>query len=253
MNSSENSSSERYFRQGEIVVPDLCFNGLPGSIYTDATCLTALLLLHEHDRQCLEESCNSLLTVLNLFRCDAFKAIIHGRLFHHHHNPTLARIMAQIGLKTIVILPDPVTIFSNLLRHSSSPSREPGIVESCLNRFREWLEIVPLCESYSHFIVLQAGNIECNPAPIANALARLGLIHAGHSQAGLDRLYRRAKFMALEMMDVCYGIEARVQPEIASELRTDQQFRIQSFIEHYPIANEIQELHREVTKRLQVC
>lgn len=86
--------------------------------------------------------------------------------------------------------------------------------------------------------------------PIANALAQLGLIHAGHSQAGLDRLYRRAKFMSLEMMDVCYGIETRVQPEIASELRTDHDFRIQSFIEHYPIANEIQELHREVTKRL---
>jgi len=68
--------------------------------------------------------------------------------------------MAQIGLKTIVILPDPATIYSNLLRHSSSPSREPGIVELCLNQFKKWLEIVPLFESYSHFIVFQAVNID---------------------------------------------------------------------------------------------
>jgi hypothetical protein len=253
MNASENASSQRYFRQGEMVVPDLCFHGLPGCIYTDATCLTALLLLHEHDMQCLEESCKSLFTVLNLFHYDVFNAIIHGRLFHHHHNPTLAGIMAQIGYKTIVILPDPVTIFSNLLRGSSSPSRELGIVESCLNLFKDWLEMVSLYDSCSHFIVLQARDIASNPVPIANALARLGLIHVDHSQARLDRLCRCAKFMALEMMEVCYGIEARFQPEIAPGLRQDQEARIRSLIEQYPIANEIKELHREVARSLQVC
>ncbi len=45
MGSSERPSSERYFRQGKMAVPDLCFNGLPGYLYTDATCLEALLLL----------------------------------------------------------------------------------------------------------------------------------------------------------------------------------------------------------------
>lgn len=54
-----------------MVVPDLCFNGLPGYIYTDAACLTASLLLYEHGSQCLEESCKSLFNVLNLFHNEA--------------------------------------------------------------------------------------------------------------------------------------------------------------------------------------
>lgn len=249
MDSSERPSSERYFRQGKMPVPDLCFNGLPGYAYTDATCLTAMLLLHEHDKQLLEESCKSLFTLLDLFHCDAFKAIIHGRLLHHHHNPTLAKIMVQIGLKTIAIVPDPATIFSNLSR--PRPSRETSIVDSCLKHFKEWLEIVPLRESHPHLIVLQTGDIANNPMPTANALAQLGLIQANHSRASLDRLYRRAKCMTLNMMEVCYGAEIKLEPEIENEAAHERVARIQSFIEQHPIANEIKALHREVISSLQ--
>lgn len=151
MDSSERPSSERFFRQGKMAVPDLCFNGMPGYLYTGATCLAALLLLFEQDRQLVEESCESRSAALELFECEAFKGIVHGRLFHHHHNPTLAKIMVQIGLKTIVILPDPVTIFSNLSRPCPSP--KTSIVTSSLKTFKEWLEFVPLLETYPHLII----------------------------------------------------------------------------------------------------
>lgn len=249
MDSSKRPSSERYFRQGKMFVPDLCFNGLPGYVYTDAACLTAMLLLHEHDKQLLEESCKSLFTVLDLFNCDAFKAIIHGRLFHHHHNPTLAKIMVQIGFKTIAILPDPAIIFSNLSRPRLS--RETNIVDSCLQHFKEWLEIVPLRESHPDLVVLQTCDIANNPMPIANALVQLGLIQTNHLQASLDSLYRRAKCMTIDMMEACYGANIKLDPELDNEVPHEREARIQTFIEQYPIANEIKELHREALTCLQ--
>lgn len=249
MESSERPSSERYFKQGKMAVPDLCFNGLPGYIYTDATCLTAMLLLHEHDKQLLEESCKSLFTVLDLFKCDAFKAIIHGHLLHHYHNPDLAKIMVQIGLKTVAILPDPATIFSNLSR--PRPGRKTSTVDSCLKHFKEWLEIVPLRESYPHLVVLQTGDIANNPVPVANALVQLGLIQTSHSQASLDRLYRRAKCMTLDMMEACYGVNIKLEPELDHKAPLEREARIHSLIEQHPIANEIKELHREALCSLQ--
>lgn len=251
MGSSERPSSERYFRQGKMVVPDLCFNGLPGYIYTDATCLAALLLLYEQDRRLVEESCKSLFTLLELFNCDAFNEIIHGRLFHHHHNPTLAGIMAHIGLKTIVILPDPATFFSNLTRPRAS--REASTVASCLKYFKEWLELVLMRETYSHLIVLQAADIANNPIPIASALTKLELIHSSHSQSSLERLYRCAKCMTSDMMEACYGEEFQLEPEFDNSVPREQQARIKALTEQHPIANEIKELHREVTSSLQAC
>ena len=251
MGSSERPSSERYFRQGKMVVPDLCFNGLPGYIYTDATCLAALLLLYEKDRRLVEESCKSLFAVLELFNCDAFNEIIYGRLFHHHHNPTLAGIMAHIGLQTIVIIPDPATVFSNLSR--PRPSHKPSTVASCLKCFKEWLELVPMRETYPHLIVLQAADIANNPIPIASALTRLELIHSSHSQSSLDRLYRFAKCMTPDMMELCYGEDFQLEPEFDNSVPREQQDRIKALTEQHPIANEIKELHREVTSSLQAC
>lgn len=245
MDSSERPSSERYFRQGKMGVPDLCFNGMPGYPYTGATCLTALLLLYEHDRQLVEESCESRYAALELFEHDAFKGIIHRRLFHHHHNPTLAKIMVQIGLKTIVILPDPATIFSNLSR--PRPNRKTSTVTSGLKTFKEWLEIVPLRETYPHLIVLQDRDIDKNPMLIAEALARLGLIRTSHSQSDLDLLSCYAKCMIPEMMETCYGEEFWLEPDMAHEPPHERQARIQALIEQHPIANEIERLHREVT------
>ena len=251
MDSNERPSSERYFRQGKRAVPDLCFNGLPGYLYTGATCLAALLLLYEHDRQLVEESCESRYAILDLFECEAFKGIIHGRLFHHHHNPTLAKIMVQIGLKTIVILPDPVTIFSNLSR--PRPSCKASTVTSGLKTFKEWLEIVPLRETYPHLIVVQDRDVDKNPMLIAEALARLGLIRTNHTQSGLDLLYCYAKCMIPEMMETCYGEEFWLEPEIANEAPHEQQARIQALIEQQPIANEITKLHREMASSQQAC
>jgi hypothetical protein len=248
MDSSERPASERYFRQGKMPVPVLCLTGLPGYVYTDATCLTAMLLLYEQEQQLLEESCKSLFTLLDLFHCDAFKTIIHGRLLHHHHNPTMAKIMVQIGLETIAILPDPAAIFSNLSR--PHPSRETSTVDSCLKHFKEWLEIVPLRESCSHLVVLQTGDIANNPMPVANALAQLGLIQTSHSQASLDRLYRRAKCVTLDMMEVCYEAAIKPEPEVENEAAHERRARIQTFIEQHPIASEINELHRAVVSSL---
>ena len=249
MDLSAGLSGERPFRLGRKAVPDLCFNGLPGYLYTGATCLAALLLLFEHDRQLVEKSCESRYTALELFECEAFTGIIHGRLFHHHHNPTLAQIMVQIGLKTIVVLPDPVAIFSNLSRPSRSP--KASIVTSCLKAFKEWLEIVPMRETSPHLIVLQDRDIDKNPMLIAEALARLGLIRTSHSQSSLDVLYCYAKCMIPEMMETCYGEDFFLEPDNANEASHDQEARIQALIEQYPIANEIKELHREVASSLQ--
>lgn len=249
MDSSERPSSELFFRQGKMGVPDLCFNGMPGYLYTGATCLAALLLLYEHDRQLVEESFESRYAILDLFECEAFKGIIHGRLFHHHHNPTLARIMVQIGLKTIMILPDPVTIFSNLSRQR--PSRKTSTVTAGLKTFKEWLEIVPLRETFPHLIVLQDRDIDKNPTLIAEALARLGLIHVSHSQSDLDLLYCYAKCMIPEMMETCYGEEFWLESESGDEAPHEQQARILALIDQHPIANEIRDLHHEVTCSLQ--
>lgn len=246
MDSSERPSSERFFRQGKMAVPDLCFNGMPGYLYTGATCLAALLLLFEQDRQLVEESCESRYAALELFECEAFKGIVHGRLFHHHHNPTLAKIMVQIGLKTIVILPDPVTIFSNLSRPCPSP--KTSIVTSSLKTFKEWLEFVPLLETYPHLIIFQDRDIDKNPMLIAKALARLGLIRTTHMQSNLDLLYCYAKCMIPEMMETCYGEEFWLEPESGNEAPHEMEARIQALIEQHPIANEIKELHREVVR-----
>jgi hypothetical protein len=248
--SGERPSNERYFGKGKMVVPDICVNGMPGYLYTGATCMAALLLLFEQDRQLVEESCESRYAMLELFECDAFKEIINGRLFHHHHNPTMAQIMVQIGLKTIVILPDPSTIFSNLSRPHIDA--ESSSVTSGLKSLKEWLEIATLCETSPHLIVLQDRDIEKNPRLIAEALARLELIRTSHSQSSLDVLYCYAKCMIPEMMEACYGEDFQLEHEFVDKALGEQEARIKAFTERHPIAHEIQELHREVTSRLQV-
>lgn len=232
-----------------MTVPDLCFNGMPGYPYTGATCLAALLLLYEHDRQLVQESCESRYAALDLFECEAFKEIIHGRLFHHHHNPNMAKVMVQIGLKTIAILPDPATIFSNLSR--PRPSREASSVTTGLKIFKEWLEIVPLRETLPHLIVLQDSDIDKNPMLVAKALAQLDLVRTNHAQSDLDLFYCYAKCMIPEMMERCYGEGFCLEPEIANEAPLEQQARIQALIEQNPIANEIRDLHRKVVSSLQ--
>ncbi len=115
------------------------------------------------------------------------------------------------------------------------------------------LEIVPLRETRSRFIVLRAADIASNPMLIASALARLELIRSSHSQSSLDRLYRCAKCIILDLMEACYGCETQVEPEIGNEAQHEQEARIKSLTEQYPIANAIKELHREVTSSPQAC
>jgi hypothetical protein len=232
-----------------MTVPDLCFNGMPGYHYTGATCLAALLLLYEHDRQLVQESCESRYAALDLFECEAFKEIIHGRLFHHHHNPTMAEIMVQIGLKTIVVLPDPATIFSNLSR--PRPSCETSSVTTGLKTFKEWLEIVPMRETHLHLIIFQDRDIDKNPMLVAKALAQLDLIGTNHAQSDLDLFYCYAKCMIPEMMERCFGEGFYLEPEMINEDPLERQARIQALIEQNPIADEIRDLHRNVVSSLQ--
>lgn len=161
----------------------------------------------------------------------------------------MVEIMVQIGLKTIVILPDPATIFSNLSR--PRPSRETSSVTTDLKTFKEWLEIVPLRETHPHLIIFQGRDIDKNPMLVAKALAQLDFANTKHAQSDLDLFYCYAKCMIPEMMERCYGEGFYLEPEITNEAALERQARIQALIEQNPIVNEIRDLHRNVVSSLQ--
>lgn len=96
--------------------PIFCIQGWPSRIYTDATCLAALLLHFEGVRKGAQSLAAELADPFGLFHSDEFSRFIKKKLVHHHHNPRLADCLLVAGVSLLVVLPSPVSAFENVVR-----------------------------------------------------------------------------------------------------------------------------------------
>jgi hypothetical protein len=87
--------------------PSFCIQGWPSRIYTDATCLAALLLYFEGVRKGAQSFAAELADPFGLFHSYEFSRFIKKKLVHHHHNPRLADCLLVAGVPLLVVLPSP--------------------------------------------------------------------------------------------------------------------------------------------------
>lgn len=153
--------------------PDLCIEGLPCRTYTDTACLASLLLLVDEQRRIEQQHGEQSARPIDAYYPDSLLDVMDKKLIHHNHNAKVTEILVQAGIKVLILIPSPGSVFANLY---CSGVKEDVKVAKYIDVYRDWLGVLLSCERASTSLVLQAEQAAADPLNIAKALSRLGLL-----------------------------------------------------------------------------
>lgn len=195
--------------------PIFCIQGWPSRIYTDATCLAALLLYFEGSRKGAPKLAAELADPFGLFHSDEFSRFIKKKLVHHHHNPRLADCLLVMGVPLLVVLPSLVSAFENVVRRRCT---DEAIIKRGLRDYGVWLKVASACCKQAHLAVIQASQVCSEPMSLVRILSQLGLMTRSYTAEQISVFDEAAKEMTPLLseaeygIDLCYGYEAYDYP-----------------------------------------
>lgn len=183
--------------------PSFCIQGWPSRIYTDATCLAALLLYFKGVRKGAQSFAAELADPFGLFHSYEFSRFIKKKLAHHHHNPRLADCLLVAGVPLLVVLPSPVSAFENVVRRRC---RDEAIIKRGLRDDGVWLKVASACCKQSPLAVIQSSQVCSEPMSLVRVLSRLGLITRSYTAEQISVFHEAAKEMTPLLSEAEYGI-----------------------------------------------
>ena len=124
------------------------------------------------------------------------------KLIHHRHGSKVAQTLVESGIKTIIVMPGPGSVFANIY---CSGVREDAKVAKFINNYRDWLAILPSCEQAPNTFVLQAKQVAGDPTSIAKALSRLDLLCDSVAAEEVMDLFEFAVEMTPYVSEAKYG------------------------------------------------
>ena len=186
------------------VQPDLCLciEGLPSRTYTDSACLAALLLLVDGQRRVEQQHGAQSARPIGTYYPESILDVMDKKLIHHNHNSKVAQVLVGSGIKTIILMPSPGSMFANIY---CSGVREDAKVARYINAYRDWLAILASCEQAPSACFLQVKQVADDPTIIAKTLSRLDLLGDSIAEEEVMDLFEFAVEMAPSVSEAKYG------------------------------------------------